>query len=144
MRNSDTAYNSYLESEILSADPIRLVELLYRGAIEAVQRTRERLRDNDIAGRAAASSKVSAIIDELNCSLDRERGGEIGEQLGRLYDYMQSRLIDGNVRQADEPFAEVERLLTTIYEGWKECVDASAPALDYVDAGSYAPLSCSF
>ncbi|HBY61333.1 MAG TPA: flagellar export chaperone FliS, partial [Solibacterales bacterium] len=38
-----------------------------------------------------------------------------------LYDYMQRRLLEANARQEDAPLAEVERLLSTVRDGWEEC-----------------------
>ena len=35
-----TEYDRYLEAEVLSADPVKLVWLLYRGAMDAVRAAR--------------------------------------------------------------------------------------------------------
>ena len=37
-----TAFDAYLESKIFSADPVELVQILYRGALEAVGSARRR------------------------------------------------------------------------------------------------------
>jgi flagellar secretion chaperone FliS len=109
---------AYIENEILQADPIRLVQALYRGAIEAVEKARVHLRANDIRARSAQITKASEIISELTLSLDRERGGEIAVNLAELYDYMQRRLQEANFRQEAAPLEEIERLLSTLLEAW--------------------------
>ena len=35
-----TVYDRYLEAEVLSADPVKLVWLLYRGALDSVRAAR--------------------------------------------------------------------------------------------------------
>ena len=44
---------TYFESDVLSADPVELVRMLYRGAIDAVEKARQHLRQGDIAARAS-------------------------------------------------------------------------------------------
>jgi flagellar secretion chaperone FliS len=108
----------YLESRVLSADPIELISILYEGGLGAVEQARRHLVEGNIAARSAAISKAVAILGELNSSLNHAQGGEISRSLAALYDYMQRRLLEGNFQQADEPLAEVCTLLRTIVEGW--------------------------
>ncbi len=113
-----SAHDAYIESRILSADPIELVRLLYQAAVDAVREARQHLADGEIMKRSRAVTKAGEIIRELATSLDHERGGEISRTLAGLYDYMQQRLLDANLRQNDAPMAEVIGLLTTLAEGW--------------------------
>jgi flagellar protein FliS len=52
-------------------------------------------------------------------SLDHEKGGEVSQNLKRLYSYMQGRLLEAHAKKAEEPIAEVEQLLSTLLEGWQ-------------------------
>jgi flagellar protein FliS len=130
---SHSAHDAYLEGRVLSAEPIELVRMLYQGCSDAVREARRKLADGDIAGRSRAITNAYEILAELITSLDRERGGEIAERLGLLYDYMQRRLIEANCRQEDAPLAEVVGLLATLGEAWatreprREIVNAWAP-----------------
>jgi flagellar protein FliS len=112
------AHDAYLESRVLSADPIELVRLLYQAATAAVREARRQLADGEIAPRARSVSKACAILTELAGSLDFERGGEISLRLAELYDYMQRRLLEANVQQSEAPLADVLGLLTTLSEAW--------------------------
>jgi flagellar protein FliS len=113
------AHDAYLESRILSAGPVELVNLLYRAAIAAVKDARRHLANRDIAARARAVTKACTIVTELTVSLDHERGGDLSRGLARLYDYIGRRLIEANFRQADQPLEEVLGLLSTLMEGWE-------------------------
>ncbi|HEU5022424.1 MAG TPA: flagellar export chaperone FliS, partial [Bryobacteraceae bacterium] len=111
---------AYLETRILSADPVELVSILYEHATTSVQDARQSLAAGDVPGRARAVTKAIAIVGELEGSLDREQGGDIAANLGRLYPYMRDRLTHANITQTDGPLAEVEALLQTLGDGWKE------------------------
>ncbi len=115
---SHNGHDAYREGRILSADPLELVRLLYQGCHEAVREARRHLAAGDIAARSHAISSACEILTELSVSLDRERGGQISERLALLYDYMQRRLLDANLQQADEPLVEVLGLLMTLGEAW--------------------------
>ena len=114
-------YQNYLEAQVMSADPIQLVQILYRAALDSVRTARECLRRGEIAGRSRSITKALGILSELITSLDHERGGEISANLIRLYDYIQRLLMDANFRQIDEPMAEAESLLSTLLEAWCAC-----------------------
>jgi flagellar secretion chaperone FliS len=134
-----SAHDSYLESRILSADPLELIRLLYQAAISSVREARRHLAAGAIAARSRAISKTSDILRELECSLDRERGGEISQRLAQLYDYMQRRLIEANFQQADGPLAEVLSLLSTLAEGWEGIKRSAQP--EAASGSAWAPAA---
>jgi flagellar protein FliS len=110
--------NHYMEARVLSASPVELVRILYGAAQRAVREARRHLASRDVAARSREISRAVQILVELSTALDREKGGELAHQLIELYDYLQRRLIDANLRQEDAPLAEVERLLGTVAEAW--------------------------
>jgi flagellar protein FliS len=147
-----TKFDQYLEAEVLGADPVKLVHLLYRGATEAVGAARRYLAAGDISRRSRQISRAWGILLELLQSLDRERGGELGTRLAALYTYMQQRLIEANLQQTDAPLAEVETLLGTLGRAWHSLQAPPAPAsragtgattTSAVEA-TYQPVSCSY
>jgi flagellar protein FliS len=112
------AHDAYLESRVLSADPLELVRLLYQGAIGAVQDARHHLANKRIAERSRAISQAYDILMELRGALDETQGGEIAGRLAALYDYMQRKLLEANLQQSDGPLGEVLSLLSTLAEAW--------------------------
>jgi flagellar secretion chaperone FliS len=115
-----SAHDAYLENRVLSAEPLELVQMLYQGAIGAVQDARHHLANGKIMERSRAITKACAILTELTAALNREAGGELSKRLGSLYDYMRRKLLEANFRQSDEPLGEVLSLLATLAEGWAE------------------------
>jgi len=111
-------YQAYAEGSLLNSDPVRLVISLYQGAIKSTQQARECLKAGDIWGRSRSITRVVQILVELMISLDHEQGGEVSQNLKRLYSYMQSRLLEAHAKKAEEPIVEVEQLLSTLLQGW--------------------------
>ena len=77
-------YDRYLENEILSADPTKLVVILYRAAIEAVAGARINLRNGEIRERSRRIVKAADIVQELLGSLNHSEAGELS-QIGRAH-----------------------------------------------------------
>jgi flagellar protein FliS len=67
-------------------------------------------------GRLIGSSM--AIIDSLRASLNHAAGGELADNLDRLYDYMNRRLLEANMKNDPEILSEVVSLLKAVREAW--------------------------
>jgi flagellar protein FliS len=114
----NNGHDAYLESRVMTADPVELISLLYQACTQSVRDARGHLAGGRIAERAREITRACAIVSELAVVLDHERGGEISRRLALLYDYIQRRLVIANLEQSDEPLAEVLGLLVTLSEGW--------------------------
>lgn len=125
---TNTAYDRYLEAEVLGADPLKLVWLLCRGAIDASRSARVCIQNRDICGRCRNVNRAWNILAELAASLDHSQGGELSRRLAGLYSYLQTRLIEANVKQSSAPLDEVETLLSTLAEAWQSAHTASCQA----------------
>jgi flagellar secretion chaperone FliS len=123
--------NRYLEQRVLSADPIELTHMVYQHAIDMVRDARRHLAAKDIAERSKSICKAIDAIAELESALDHSQGGQISQNLEKLYRYMQMRLTTANIQQQDGPLAEVENLLSTLGEAWSALrTTAPAPSVD--------------
>ena len=139
--------NSYLENEILQADPLKLVQLLYRGAIEAIRRAQSTLASGDASERSAQITKAMNIVTELMLSVNREQGGEVAANLVELYDYILHTLTTAHAERSAEHLEEAERLTQTLLEGWEQIASSDALPIPVVPAeapASYSPLSVAF
>ena len=111
--------DAYLESLVLSANPLELICILYQHALDSVRDARRHLAARDIVARSKAICQAIGAISELDGSLNHADGGAISRNLGELYQYIRQRLTEANMRQTDAPLAEVESLLATLTEAWK-------------------------
>lgn len=101
-----------------SADPHKLVELLYGGLAEALTAARGAVERGELAVKAAAVSKAAGIIDALRGSLDLERGGEVAANLERLYDYMGRLLTRANLHGDVHALREMLSINETLRNAW--------------------------
>lgn len=141
-------YQEYADSQVLTADPAKLVQMMYTGAIDAVSEARRALAAGDILLRSGKITKATEIINELALSLDHSQAPELCKNLAELYDYMCRRLIDANVGQIDSPLAEVQGLLNDLLLAWNEIqlsrqysVD---PVVAYSGSGVYESVSYAY
>jgi flagellar protein FliS len=117
--NDQNPYQAYTDGRIYSDNPLNLVVALYEGALDATQQAAKALRAGDIPVRTKAINKAIAILTELLVSLDHKKGGEISQNLKRLYSYMQVQLLTAHARKLPAPIDEVSSLLSTLLEGWR-------------------------
>jgi flagellar protein FliS len=106
------------QGAVIDASPHQLILMLIDGAIEKMVAAKGKMIHGDIAGKGGLISGSIAIIDTLRASLDHEAGGELADNLDRLYDYMSRRLLESNLRNQPQLLDEVVSLLKEIKEAW--------------------------
>ena len=125
----------YLETQVMGADPIELVRILYRGAINSIEDARGYLKSGDILARGNSISRAMDFLSELTLSLDMENGGEVSQRLAGLYAYVQRAIFKAHAERSDAPLAESSKLLNTLLEGW----DGLKATPESTSAGNLAP-----
>jgi flagellar secretion chaperone FliS len=103
---------------VAAADPHRLIVMLMDGALERIARARGCIENGATAEKNQLLSSAVAIIDELRCSLDLEKGGPLAANLDDLYDYMCRQLIKANATSRVATLDEVQHLLGEIRSAW--------------------------
>jgi flagellar protein FliS len=110
-----------IQTDVETADPHKLVLMLYEGAMCALIDARRYMAQRDIAAKGRAISKAIAIIEDgLLASLDVKAGGKLGEHLAALYDYMCRRLLMANLHNRPELLDEVGALLGELRGAWEQ------------------------
>ncbi len=134
----------YLTQQIMSASPAKLVAMLYERAITLLHETVQAIEAGDIARRWETNGKATEVISHLWGTLDRERGGEIAENLNQLYGFMTMRLTMVDVENDAQAAREVIGLLEPLLRSWREIADGS-PANGKIENGSSeaAPIQIS-
>ncbi|MGY4878836.1 flagellar export chaperone FliS [Vreelandella aquamarina] len=110
-----------VESGVMSADPHKLIVMLFDGAQASIRAARIHMQDGNIAEKGKSISKALDIINNgLSAALDQEKGGEIAERLGSLYDYIARLLLTANLRNDEESLNQAEQLLEDVASAWRE------------------------
>ena len=112
--------SQYLENAVLSASPVKIVVMLYDGAIRFCQRAKAAGAAKDAAEMGRLLSKAHDVIAELQAVLDMKRGGAIAKDLARVYEYALWRLSDARVRRDAAAIDDVVRVLQPLKESWDD------------------------
>lgn len=111
-------YERYLETAVETASPARLIVMLYDGAIRFINEAAYAMRQRDYETQNAKLQRAQKILAELISSLDFDKGGEIAENLFRLYTYMYNQLVQANLDDEHERLEHVAALLSDLREAW--------------------------
>ena len=111
---------SYRKTNVMTANPKRLIIMCYEGAIENLKISKQKYIEQDYDGRSKALSKAQDIINELVCALDFEKGGAIAMSLDSLYNYMLRRIIHADVNKDVTPIDEIIGMLYELKSAWEE------------------------
>ncbi len=144
--NATTASKAYtkigVESGVNTADPHKLISMLYQGALLAIAKAKNGMMRKDVAIKGAAISKATLIIDDgLNASLDKEVGGELARNLSSLYDYLVLRLVAANLNDDMAALDEVALLLNDLKNAWESIRPDTvfAPTAGMQQTGRHSP-----
>lgn len=102
-----------------AASPHMLILMLLNGAIDKISAARGFLERGHVEQKGRHIFWAVSIVAGLRSCLDLEKGGEIAENLQRLYDYIERRLMEANTRNDPALLDEVVGLLRTVKEGWE-------------------------
>lgn len=116
-------YHSYRQVSTLTAPPGQIILMLFDGAIRSLEQALTGFSLQDPAERNMTVNnnlqKGRNIIHALNLALDFEKGGELAETLGRLYEYFDRRLHESNLKKTRHGIEEVIRHLTELRDAWR-------------------------
>lgn len=115
-----SAADAYRSASVENAPPIKVVRMLYAGALRFLEQAAEqdpadgRSRFNELVSRA------DAIVSELRLALDHDQNPEVSANLEGLYLFAEKRLGDAIVERDRAPLEEVRQLLSTLLEAWND------------------------
>jgi flagellar protein FliS len=124
VRNALDQYSqNAVRTGIESASPHRLIQMLLEGALGKIAAAKGHMERGEIQPKGEQIGSAISIIEGLKSSLDKDRGGEIAQNLDDLYIYMERRLIEANRGNDTSLLDEVSDLLRQIKEAWDAIAD---------------------
>ena len=106
--------------ELLHAEPSRMVVMCYDETLMALNMAVEAIERGSIEERFNSIAVASELLTALFLCLDMEKGGEIAENLGRIYEYILKGLPRVNLFNDPEPALEAIQLLEPLRDSWRE------------------------
>ena len=82
---------------------------------------KDAIERKDVTAKVRLISKAARLLDEgLICGLDMQAGGELAENLHKLYSYCLVRLTQANAENDATAIDEVLNVLQPVMDGWSE------------------------
>jgi len=125
-------YNQYKQNSIITASPEAILIMLYEGAIKFLMRAKVSIDNKNIEETHELITKAEKIIRELMNSLDMETGGEVAQNLYRLYEYLHHQLVMANIKKDNALIDGVLEHLRDLKQTWEEAIKiASRESKEY-------------
>lgn len=135
----------YLNQQVLTASPSKLVYMLYDKAISSLREAIDAIENGEIEKRWKANNRAMEIIQHMWTTLNIEESGQIGDNLNKLLPYMMLRLPDVDLNNDPEPAREVIILLEPLRDAWRQIamngVAEDGAARNEADTAATAPAA---
>jgi flagellar secretion chaperone FliS len=112
--------DSYQTMDVLGKSLPELIVTIYNGAIGHLNKAAANYRANDLAGGYSSMEQARKFIVHLYTTLDKEKGGDVAENLGKLYTFVIEQI---NLVQATKNIEAIEdsvNILRNVRDGWMQ------------------------
>jgi flagellar protein FliS len=110
-----------LQSGIAASSPHKLVDMLFDGLIDSINRGRGAMARGEVEEKGKALGKAARILEEgLKAGLNLEQGGELADNLRNVYDFCIIELTHANLKNDEKKLLEVLKVIEPIASAWKE------------------------
>jgi flagellar protein FliS len=121
MKTIVDAKRLYQDSSSRGATPIELVIILYDSAIEDMRRALLAMQESgDIEARAARVTHALLVLQQLQGTLDFERGGSAAKQFEQFYNLVRAKLLEAQMRGSADLMQQQIRHMSEVRECWMQ------------------------
>lgn len=113
-------YQAYQQNSVNTASPGDLTLMLYNGCLKFLSQAKKAIDTGSIEDRNKNLVKAQNIIQEFMVTLNMDI--EVSKDLMTLYDYLNRRLVEANLRSDKAIIEEVEGFITEFRDTWKEVI----------------------
>lgn len=117
--------NLQVETGVVAARPGELILLVYDRLLEHALETRQLLARGEDASEPIQKA-MDLIGEGLMAALDRERGGQVADNLAALYDWGIRTLLRARLKKDVELIEDFLRVYTPLREAWVSVNSADA------------------
>ena len=107
------------QASIQDASPHRLIQMLFRGALDRMAGARGAMENEDVVRKGELIGKAISIVGGLRDAVI-EDGGALAQNLDALYEYIANRLVVANLQNDMDVLHECMDLLTPIASAWDD------------------------
>ncbi len=119
-RQAMSAYGAVeVATGVATANSVQLTQMLFDGLVDSLSVARGHILHGATAEKGRALSRASRIVIGLQEGLDFERGGELAQNLGDLYAYVNRRLLHVNACNDLTVLEELHGLMSELRSAWR-------------------------
>ena len=119
----------YKEASVAGEGQLKLIIMLYEGAMKYLNQARENIKRNEIEQAHDNLTKAKRIIMHFLSTTDPETG-ELALNLHKLYLFLYEKIAQANMRKSCSDIDDASRILTKLLEGWRELRQQAVPPAD--------------
>lgn len=116
-------YQAYQQNSVSTASPGELTLMLYNGALKFMRLAKKGIEEKNLELKNTNLIKAQKIVQELMVTLNTDL--EVSKSMLSMYDYMNRRLIESNIKNDKSIIEEVEALMTEFRDTWKEVIQTN-------------------
>jgi flagellar secretion chaperone FliS len=116
--NPQTALDTYRRDSIENAPPLKLVRMLYQGAMRFLDRAMECEAKDPRSQFVHFVSRADAIVTELRVSLEKSHAPDVAENLEQLYLFCESEMQRAMTGRDPSTLPAVRKVLSQLLEAW--------------------------
>jgi flagellar protein FliS len=120
MKTIVDARQVYQDTSVRGANPIELVVLLYDSAIADMRLALTAMQKSDIEGRSTRISHALMILQQLQGTLDFERGGAAARQFEQFYNLTRAKVLEAQMRGSSDMMQQQIRSMSEVRDCWLE------------------------
>jgi len=114
------AAHAYLATQVTTTSQGQLLIMLYDAGIKFLKQAKEYMIEKDYAKKGILISRAMDIITELASSLNKDKGGQIAENLQSLYTFCNIQLAQANMKMDTKKLDDVIGILSNIRNAYAE------------------------
>lgn len=114
------AYQKYQQNSVYTASPQELTLMLYNGLVRFLKLACQGIEEKNMEKANNNLIKSQNIVTEFMCTLDMQY--EVSEGLMAIYDYMNRRLIEANIRKDKEIVEEITGYAEELRDTWAQAM----------------------
>ena len=119
MRAHRTYADNQRETSVSSAKPVELVAMVYQRLLDHLQTGKVQMSEG-LDSSDSFTKAIDLITTGLESCLDKEKGGEIAQNLAFIYDWAGKEIIRARLRRDPEMIQGVINAFIPLAEAWLE------------------------
>ena len=114
------AHKTYQNVNVQTSNQKQLILMLYDGMSRFMTKAIEAINQKDFESAHTNLSKVGMILLELLSTLREEKGGEIAQNLKKLYVFCYEQIVIANLKKDVSIIVDVRKILNNLRKGWAD------------------------